>query len=66
MVVQIIIVFHNRWIYYYNLVGEINIYNSDAKGRKTKEFHLYMTPLFKSYWKLKHERNSILMDFRVI
>jgi hypothetical protein len=34
MVVQIITVFHNRWIDYYCLVGEIDIYNTDAKGRK--------------------------------
>jgi hypothetical protein len=52
MVVQIIIIFHNRWIdYYYYLVGEIDIYNTDAKGRKKNEFHLNMTPPFKSYWK---------------
>jgi hypothetical protein len=36
MVVQIITVFHNRWIDYYYLVGEIDIYNTNAKGRKTK------------------------------
>jgi hypothetical protein len=40
MVVQIITVFHNRWIDYYYLVGEINIYNTDAKGRKTKQILL--------------------------
>jgi hypothetical protein len=51
MVVQIITVFHNRWIDYYYLVGEIDIHNTDAKSRKTKEFHLFETPPFKSYWK---------------
>jgi hypothetical protein len=50
MVVQIIIVFHNRWIDYYYLVGEIDIYNTDAIARQNK-FHLYMIPPFKSYWK---------------
>jgi hypothetical protein len=39
MVVQIITIFHNRWIDYY-LVGEIDIYNTDAKGRKTKQISL--------------------------
>jgi hypothetical protein len=36
MVVQIITVFHNQWIDYYYPVGEIDIYNTNAKGRKTK------------------------------
>jgi hypothetical protein len=40
MVVQIITVFYNRWIDYYHLVGEIDIYNNDAKGRKTKRISL--------------------------
>jgi hypothetical protein len=40
MVVQIITVFHNRWIDYYYLVGEIDIYNTDTKGRKTKRISL--------------------------
>jgi hypothetical protein len=51
MVVQIITVFHIRWIDYYYLVGETNIYNTDVKGRKTKDFHLYETSSFNSYWK---------------
>jgi hypothetical protein len=38
MVVQIITVFHNRWMDYYYLVGEIDSYNTDAKGRKIKNF----------------------------
>jgi hypothetical protein len=49
MVVQIITVFHNRWIDYYYLIGEIDIYNTDAKGRKIIFFHLFETPPFKSY-----------------
>jgi hypothetical protein len=40
MVVEIITVFHNRWIDFYYLVGEIDIYNSDAKIRKTKQISL--------------------------
>jgi hypothetical protein len=44
--VQLIIVFHNRWIDYYYLVGEIDIYNTDAKGHDTKEFYLFEAPLF--------------------
>jgi hypothetical protein len=40
MVVQIITVFYNRWIDYYYLVREIDIYNTDAKGRKTKRISL--------------------------
>jgi hypothetical protein len=40
MVVQSITVFYNRWIDYYYLVGEIDIYNTDAKGRKTKRISL--------------------------
>jgi hypothetical protein len=51
MVVQIITVFHNRWIDYYYLIGEIDIYNTDAEGRKTKTNFTYMTPPFESYWK---------------
>jgi hypothetical protein len=52
MVVQIITIFHNRWIYYYYLVGKIDIYNTDAKSRKTKWISLkFEAPLFKSYWK---------------
>jgi hypothetical protein len=35
MVVHIITVFHNQWIDYYYLFGEIDIYNTDAKSRKT-------------------------------
>jgi hypothetical protein len=50
MVVQIITIFHNLWIDYYYLVGEIDIYNSDVIARQNK-FYLYMTPPFKSYWK---------------
>jgi hypothetical protein len=46
MVVQIITVFHNRWIDYYYLVGEIDIYNTDAKAHKTKTNFTYMTPPF--------------------
>jgi hypothetical protein len=40
MVIQIITIFHNRWIDYYCLVGEIDIYNTDAKGHKTKRISL--------------------------
>jgi hypothetical protein len=40
MVVRIITIFHNRWIDYYYLVGEIDIYNTDAKGRRTKRISL--------------------------
>jgi hypothetical protein len=40
MVVQIITVFHNWWIDYYYLVSEIDIYNTDAKGHKTKQISL--------------------------
>jgi hypothetical protein len=36
MVVQIITIFHNGWTDYYYLVGEIDIYDTDAKDRKTK------------------------------
>jgi hypothetical protein len=42
MVVQSIIVFHDRWIDYYYLVGEIDICNTDAKGRKTKMNFTYI------------------------
>jgi hypothetical protein len=41
MVVQIITAFYNRWIDYY-LVGEIYIYNTDAKSRKTKIVFTYI------------------------
>jgi hypothetical protein len=51
MVVQIITVFHNQWIYYYYRIGEIDIYNTDAKGHKTKMNFTYMIPPFESYWK---------------
>jgi hypothetical protein len=51
IVVHVITVFHNRWIDYYYLVGEIDIYNTDAKGRKTKRISLIETRLFESYWK---------------
>jgi hypothetical protein len=34
-----------------NLFGKIDIYNTDAKGRKTKRISLIETPLFESYWK---------------
>jgi hypothetical protein len=40
MVVQIITVFHNQWIDYYYFVSEIDIYNTNAKGRKTKQISL--------------------------
>jgi hypothetical protein len=51
MVVQIIYIFYNRWIDYNYLIGEIDIYNTDAKGRKTKRISLIETPLLESYWK---------------
>jgi hypothetical protein len=52
MVVQIITFFHNRLIDYYHLVGEIDIYNTNAKGRKTKQISIkFEAPMFKSYWK---------------
>jgi hypothetical protein len=66
MVVQIITVFHNRWIDYYYLVGEIDIYNTDAKGRKTKQFSLIYDTAVYVILEIKYERNSILIDFRVI
>jgi hypothetical protein len=58
IVVQIITVFHNWWIDYYYLVGEIYIYNTDAKTCKTKGFHLFEAPPFKSYWKLNMKEIS--------
>jgi hypothetical protein len=36
MVVQIITVFRNRWIDYYYLIGETDIYNTDAKVARQK------------------------------
>jgi hypothetical protein len=52
MIVQIITIFHIQWIDYYYLVGETNIYNTDAKGHKTKRISLkFEAPMFKSYWK---------------
>jgi hypothetical protein len=51
MVVQSITIFHDRWIDYYYLVGEIDICNTDAKCRKTKRISLIETPLFESYRK---------------
>jgi hypothetical protein len=50
MVVQNITVFHNWGIDYYH-VGEIDIYNTDAKGRKTKRISLIWHRRLKSYWK---------------
>jgi hypothetical protein len=51
MVVQIITVCHNWWIDYY-LIGEIDIYNTDAKCRKKKMyFTFFETMPFNSYWK---------------
>jgi hypothetical protein len=65
IIVHVITVFHIRWIYYYKSFGKIDIYNTDAKGRKTKEFHLLwhrcLSHIGNETWK-----NSILMDFRVI
>jgi hypothetical protein len=40
MVVQITTVFHNRLMDYYYLVGEIDIYDTDAKDRWTKRISL--------------------------
>ncbi len=39
-----------------NFDSDINIYNTDAKRRKAKrfEFHLFVTPQFKSYKKETH------------
>jgi hypothetical protein len=39
-VVQIITVFHDRWIDYYYLIGEIDNSNTDAKGCKIKQISL--------------------------
>jgi hypothetical protein len=59
MVVQIIAVLHNWWLDYYYLVGEIDIYNTDAKGRKTKNFN------YLRYHCLSHIGNKTWKKFHI-